>query len=143
MSFPTEPSPDAVSTDDRFSVALYRETTNGFVVAGKALKEINENKGYRIEHRTFEEYVQVRWKMERRHAYRLIESSDLADILCPMGHIIPANERAPALQDGHPRYSCHRFYISGTVTPYHDDGFTAKVSFPHSGQTPERFPVRS
>ena len=65
-------------------LASYRE-------AGKALQDIRDQELYRHAYSTFEEYVKVRWHWERAHAYRLIDASQVAINLSPMGDI--PNER--------------------------------------------------
>ena len=64
-----------------------------FVEVGDALAYIRDEQLYRASHGTFEAYCQDRWGMERRHAYRLIEASEVTAILSPIGHTpTPANE---------------------------------------------------
>jgi len=65
-------------------LASYRE-------AGKALQDIRDQGLYKSTYSTFEEYVKVRWHWERAHAYRLIDASQVAINLSPMGDI--PNER--------------------------------------------------
>lgn len=65
-------------------LASYRE-------AGKALQDIRDQELYKQAYSTFEEYVKVRWHWERAHAYRLIDASQVAINLSPMGDI--TNER--------------------------------------------------
>ena len=65
-------------------LASYRE-------AGKALQDIRDQELYKQAYSTFEEYVKVRWHWERAHAYRLIDASQVAINLSPMGDI--PNER--------------------------------------------------
>jgi len=64
-----------------------------FVQVGSALLEILESRLYRNTHGTFEEYCRERWRMERAHAYRLIDASKVAQNLSPLGDILPATER--------------------------------------------------
>lgn len=58
---------------------------NTFVEVGQALLEIRENKLYRIEYKTFEEYCQEKWRMPSRVARRLISSKKTMDNLGPNG----------------------------------------------------------
>lgn len=58
-----------------------------FWAAGKALQVIRDARLYRDTHPTFEAYVEDRWEVSRRHAYRLIDAWPLAERLCPIGHI--------------------------------------------------------
>lgn len=48
-----------------------------FFEVGLALKRIRDEQLYRGEHKTFEAYVQARWKLSRSRAYQLIESADV------------------------------------------------------------------
>jgi hypothetical protein len=48
-----------------------------FLEVGTALLEINDKRLYRQTHSTFKEYVEERWKMSARHAYRLCESAEV------------------------------------------------------------------
>ena len=65
---------------------------NTFVEVGQALLEIRENKLYRIEYNTFEEYCQEKWQMPSRVARRLISSKKTMDNLGPVGPK-PTSER--------------------------------------------------
>jgi len=64
-----------------------------FVDVGTALLEIRDERLYRKDYGTFEDYCRERWNMERANAYRLIESSKVILNLSPTGDILPANER--------------------------------------------------
>jgi hypothetical protein len=65
--------------------AIVAEGISSFVVVGEALKEIRDGKLYREAYKTFEKYVDEKWGMQRAHAYRLIEASDVKQILSPIG----------------------------------------------------------
>lgn len=56
-----------------------------FVEVGKALILINEQRLYRSEYATFEEYCRDRWGFSRTHAYRQMSASRVAEILSPIG----------------------------------------------------------
>jgi hypothetical protein len=68
------------------------EHVASYATVGAALREIRDRNLYRVTHDTFEAYIEQRWQMERRHAYRLIDSAGVAQNLSPTGHI-PATER--------------------------------------------------
>jgi len=53
----------------------------GFYELGSALAKIRENRLYRDEYRTFEEYCRTRWDFTRRHADNLIGSYKVIDNL--------------------------------------------------------------
>jgi N6-adenosine-specific RNA methylase IME4 len=63
-----------------------------FIQVGNALLEIRESRFYRNTHGTFEDYCRERWRMERAHAYRLIDASEVAQNLSPIGDIQPSSE---------------------------------------------------
>lgn len=46
-----------------------------FVAVGKALLEIRDDKLYRTTYPTFEDYCQQRWQLDRRYAYRIMDSA--------------------------------------------------------------------
>jgi hypothetical protein len=58
-----------------------------WIEVGEALIEIRDSRLYRVDAGTFEEYVVNKFKMERRHAYRLMSGSSVARALSPIGHI--------------------------------------------------------
>ena len=79
---------------------------NTFVEVGQALLEIRENKLYRIEYKTFEEYCQEKWQMPSRVARRLISSKKTMDNLGPTGpkptlerHVRPLTSLEPEVQN--------------------------------------------
>lgn len=59
---------------------------------GAALAEIQQNELFRLEHRTFEDFVRQEWDMSRQHADRLIKAAETARVLTPTGSI-PRTER--------------------------------------------------
>lgn len=59
---------------------------------GEALLHIRDNRLYRAEHRTFEDYCRERWSMSKTNANRLIAGSEVISNLTPMGVILD-NER--------------------------------------------------
>lgn len=64
-----------------------------FYDVGMALQVIREKRLYRESHGTFEAYCQERWNMSKRHANRLIMSSDVIENLGPTGPVLPTSER--------------------------------------------------
>jgi hypothetical protein len=73
-----------------------------FREVGDALISVRENRLYRAEFDTFEDYCRDRWQLERATAYRAIQSAQVASILSPMGEEIKnerqARELAPLLE---------------------------------------------
>lgn len=63
-----------------------------FYEVGTALLTIRDNRLYRVEYRTFEDYCRKRWQMDRHYAHRVIDAAQVAENLLPMGNI-PDNER--------------------------------------------------
>lgn len=78
---------------------------DGFLKAGQALSRIRDGKLWRDErpgrgeafYRSFSDYLDRRWAISRRHAYRLLDAAEVVgglQKLCPTGHnILPMNER--------------------------------------------------
>jgi hypothetical protein len=67
---------------------------NTFVDVGNALLEIRDNKLYRIEYKTFEDYCKERWNISRPRAYQLIEAATVVGNLSTMvDKQIPISER--------------------------------------------------
>lgn len=48
-----------------------------FIDVGSALITIRDNKLYKKGYKTFEEYLDKRWNMSKKHAYRLIDSTNV------------------------------------------------------------------
>lgn len=65
---------------------------NTFVEVGQALLEIRENKLYRIEYKTFEEYCQDKWHFTRMRVSQLINASLTIKNVNP-GLQMPKNEK--------------------------------------------------
>lgn len=64
-----------------------------FYLIGKALKEIRDDRLYRILlFQTFETYTRARWEIGKSQAYRLIEACRVVDNLSPIGDALPENE---------------------------------------------------
>jgi hypothetical protein len=66
-------STTAESTQLEELEAVIERNMDAVVAVGKALREIQENKLYLAEYRTFARYIEERWKMSRSHAYRQIQ----------------------------------------------------------------------
>lgn len=63
-----------------------------FVEVGAALLEIREERLYRADFGTFEEYCRERWGWTRQHTNRIIGSAEVVSNLEPIGSILPATE---------------------------------------------------
>jgi hypothetical protein len=73
--------------------AVIERGLKSFVEVGTALWKIRDQHRYREQgHATFEEYCDKRWKMSRFYAHRVIDASEVAANLLPMGNI-PQTER--------------------------------------------------
>ena len=62
-----------------------------FVEVGEALAEISDRKLYRIEHHSFDDYLESKWKISRSRASRLIQAAEVVKLL-PVGNK-PTTER--------------------------------------------------
>lgn len=58
-----------------------------FVEVGTALAEIRDDRLYRADFATFEDYCRERWEWSPRQAYRMIEAADVAEVMRPIGHV--------------------------------------------------------
>jgi hypothetical protein len=58
-----------------------------FIKVGTALAEIRDARLYRPKYKTFEEYCQKNWNLNRSHVYRLIDAAAVARELSPLGDI--------------------------------------------------------
>lgn len=74
-----------------------------FREVGEALLQVRDNRLYRTDFGTFEEYVETRWGLGRSYANRLVAASSVAAILAPIGAEIKneaqARELAPLLDN--------------------------------------------
>jgi hypothetical protein len=62
-----------------------------FVEVGSAIREIRDEKLYRDEYDTFEDYCRERWGWSKTHAYRHIEAANTLEVMSPIGDT-PKNE---------------------------------------------------
>lgn len=73
--------------------AVIRRGLNSFIEVGEALMEIRDNRLYREKgFGRFEDYCHQEWGWKHSHAYRLIDSAQVASLLSPMGET-PSTER--------------------------------------------------
>lgn len=56
------------------------------------LLAIRDQRLYRQQHKTFEDYCRSRWTMSRQRAHQFIESASVVENLSTIVDIIPANE---------------------------------------------------
>lgn len=68
-----------------------------FVDVGLALMEIRDRRLYRETHDRFEDYCRERWGFSRSYAHRVIEASEVAEML-PIGNEAQARELAPLVK---------------------------------------------
>lgn len=65
--------------------AKVEEGIAAFITTGEALREIRDERYYRVEHKTFEEYLDARWSYSRQQGYRLIDAAEVALLVSPIG----------------------------------------------------------
>lgn len=63
-----------------------------FVDVGQALLSIRDDRLYRAQYGTFEDYCRERWGWERRHAYRLMDAAQAVENVSNWTQIQPATE---------------------------------------------------
>lgn len=88
MTTLTRPESVTLQTCERI-IQAGQET---FVEVGAALLKIRDDKLYRAEFKTFDEYCRTRWHWSRIHAHRMIAASAVASNLLPTGNT-PESER--------------------------------------------------
>jgi hypothetical protein len=92
------PQPAALTPNERLALEYWerdiRTNLMSFLRAGKALAQIRDQRLYRQDHSTFEEYCEKKWQISRAHAYRLIAEAGVESQLSPIGDKMPrpANE---------------------------------------------------
>lgn len=64
----------------------------GFYEAGQALKAIRDQKLYRVEHGTFEDYCLSRWQISKPRAYQLMGASEVIAQLSTSVDTLPETE---------------------------------------------------
>jgi len=98
-----------------------------FYKVGEALLKIKENKLYRSEFDTFEDYCLSKWNISKAHGYRLIEASKVVGNLSPMGdistEIISSERKARILSKFSPEIQ--RLIIQDLQSNNLEEGLTA------------------
>lgn len=102
---------------------IIRAGLSTFVAVGNALTDIRDNKLYRIDYRTFEEYCREKWGISKTHANRLIDSSAVTLNLTPIGVIPKTESVARELASLEPEQQQE---VWKEVTEKHGDSPTAK-----------------
>jgi hypothetical protein len=79
----------ALSADELSTLSVYegviRQGLESFVEVGNALARIRDGRLYRAEFKTFEEYCQTRWNLDKRYANRLVVAANVVEDLGPIG----------------------------------------------------------
>lgn len=73
--------------------AIIERGLQTFYEVGTALVTIRDQRLYRQEHTTFDDYCQSRWGMARRTAYQLIDAAGVVENVRHGAQILPSNER--------------------------------------------------
>jgi hypothetical protein len=91
--------PDAAADKMRAGDFARAESTiarglKSFLAVGLAQKRIRDQRLYRADHRTFEQYVAERWEFSRPRAYELCAASEVVADLSgiPDIRLLPQNE---------------------------------------------------
>jgi hypothetical protein len=111
-----------------------------FYEVGRALMEIRDKGLYRdvLGYQTFEEYCRVKWDMQRAHAYRLIDSAKVLDVLSPTGDTQPTNERQTSVAVGR-GVSAHTLSNPASYREMHGKCIVAWNAFRRSDSTALKF----
>jgi len=79
--------------------SVIRQGLGGFILVGKSLKGISDEKLYRAKFETFDDYCRQQWGLGKQYAYRLIEAYTITEALksglekSPIGdNRLPTNE---------------------------------------------------
>lgn len=90
-----------------------------FVEVGNALMNIREERLYRAEFGTFQEYCEARWSMSDRHARRMIDAAEVADNIGsgPMGPVSERQARPLAILP--PEQQCEAWQSAVESAPDH------------------------
>ena len=95
MITPMQESSVSLSLLEHSRLASLEEVINKgrqtFIEVGNALLEIRESRLYRETHNTFEDYCLERWDISKTQANRLVQSSEVAHTLTPIG-VMPSTE---------------------------------------------------
>jgi hypothetical protein len=88
--------PIAMTPDERKMLntaeATIKVGLRSFLAVGEALATIRDNRLYRDEFATFEDYCQTKWNFTGRRSRQLIDAHDVVAGL-PTGTMVPVNER--------------------------------------------------
>lgn len=80
---PVKPLKGPLSDDERRHLAelepIIERGLANFIEVGNALLEVSDQRLYRETHSTFKEYVENKWKISVRQAYRLCESAEVVE----------------------------------------------------------------
>ena len=75
--------------------AVIERGLNTFMEVGAALLAIRDERLYRVEFGTFEDYCRERWGMSKRHANRLISATETIEHLGPLGPDVTERQIRP------------------------------------------------
>lgn len=73
--------------------AIIERGLKTFVDVGQALLTMRDNRLYRFQWDTFEDYCRERWNITPQHGHRLMAAAQIIERLEPMGSILPESER--------------------------------------------------
>lgn len=85
----------ATTEQDRLTVleTIIEAGIKSFKAVGDALLEVRDSRLYRSEYDSFEQYCTMKWQIERRHAYRLIDAATVVKNVSHGTHPAPDSER--------------------------------------------------
>ena len=81
--------------------AIIEKGFNTFTEVGNALFEIRNNKLYRENHTTFEEYCKEKWQIKRQRAYELMDAAGIVNTLSEISDKIEPSKNTVNIKESH------------------------------------------
>ena len=111
------------SNDLQYREQIIQKGLKTFIEVGDALAFIRDNRLYRKDHDTFESYCRDRWGFSRVQAHRLMEASEVVNML-PIGNKITTESQAREVAKVEPD---HRVEVIEKATQATGGKLTAKA----------------
>lgn len=116
---------------------IVRGGLQAFYDVGEALSVIRDEKLYRLDYDTFEDYCQSKWGMSRTYAHRLIKSADVIDNLLPTGNKPEAERQVRPLTQLPPEQQAEAWQQATDTAP------NGKITAKHVQETVDQLKEQS